>query len=114
MRFQCHWVGHNSYSNRYNSNGNNNTNPMHFRSNTKGDYMEMPSNIEVTLKGPVNQDQLAKIKEILKNPHIYKDKIQKNQYPTSGEYAESFTKFHPKQVELMRWQFIMSSATVCT
>ena len=48
----------------------------------KGDYTEIPSNVEVTLKGPVNQDQLMKIKEILKNPWIYKDKVQKNQYPT--------------------------------
>ena len=31
--------------------------------NNKGDYTEIPSNVEVTLKGPVNQDQLAKIKE---------------------------------------------------
>ena len=56
--------------------------------------------MEVTLKGPVNQDQLAKIKEILKNPQIYKDKVQKNQYPVSGEYAKSFNKFHPKKVEI--------------
>ena len=54
----------------------------------------------MTLKGPVNQDQLAKIKEILKNPWIYKDKVQKNQYPASGEYAKSFNKFHPKKVEI--------------
>ena len=30
--------------------------------NNKGDCTEIPSNVEVTLKGPVNQDQLAKIK----------------------------------------------------
>ena len=62
--------------------------------------MELPSNIEVTLKGPVNQDQLAKIKEILKNPRIYKDKLPKNQYPALGEYAKSFNKFHPKKVKV--------------
>ena len=54
----------------------------------------------MTLKGLVNQDQLAKIKEILKNPRIYKDKLPKNQYPASGEYAKSFNKFHPKKVEV--------------
>ena len=54
----------------------------------------------MTLKGPVNQDQLAKIQEILKTPRIYKDKLPKNQYPTSGEYAKSFSKFHPKKVEV--------------
>ena len=54
----------------------------------------------MTLKGPVNQDQLVKIKEILKNPQIYKDKVQKNQYPALGEYTKSFNKFHPKKVEI--------------
>ena len=54
----------------------------------------------MTLKGPVNQDQLAKIKEILTKPRIYKDKLPKNQYPVLGEYAKSFNKFHPKKVEV--------------
>ena len=54
----------------------------------------------MTLKGPVNQDQLAKIKEILKNLRIYKDKLPKNQYPALGEYAKSFNKFHNKKVEV--------------
>ena len=54
----------------------------------------------MTLKGPVNQDQLARIKEILKNPRIYKDKLLKNQYPALGEYAKSFNKFHHKKVEV--------------
>ena len=54
----------------------------------------------MTLKGPVNQDQLVKIKEILKNPRIYKDKLLKNQYPVLGEYAKSFNKFCPKKVEV--------------
>ena len=54
----------------------------------------------MTLKGPVNQDQLVKIKEILKNPRIYKDKLSNNQYPALGEYAKSFNKFPPKKVEV--------------
>ena len=61
---------------------------------------EIPSNVEVTLKGPINQDQLTKIKEILKNARIYKDKLPKNLYPASGEYAKSFNKFRPKKVEV--------------
>ena len=66
-----------------NNNGNNSSNTGSTSGNfrNKGDYTEIPSNVEVTLKGPVNQDQLVKIKEILKNPWIYKDKVQKNQYP---------------------------------
>ena len=83
--------------NNNSNNGNNNgTTSRNFRS--KGDYTEIPSN--VTLKGPVNQDQLMTIKEILKNPWIYKDQVQKNQYPVLGEYAKSFSKFCPKKVEV--------------
>ena len=52
-----------SYNNKNSSNNNNNTPSQNFRNNNKGDYMEISSNIEVILKGPVNQDQLAKIKE---------------------------------------------------
>ena len=81
-----------------NNNSNNGTTSGNFRS--KGDYTALPSNVEVTLKGPVNQDQLTKIKEILKNPQIYKDKVQKNQYPASGECTTSFSKFCPRKVEV--------------
>ena len=90
----------NSSYNKTHFNNSNNTISRNFRNNNMGDYTETPSNIEVTLKGPVNQDQLAKIKEILKNPRIYKDKLPKNQYPASGEYAKSFNKFCPKKVEV--------------
>ena len=85
-------------NNNSNNSSNNGTTSGNFRN--KSDYTEIPSNVEVTLKGPVNQDQLAKIKEILKNPWIYKDKVQKNQYPALGEYAKSFNKFCPKKVEI--------------
>ena len=85
-------------NNNSNNSSNNGTTSGNFRN--KGDYTEIPSNVEVTLKGPVNQDQLVKIKEILKNPWIYKDKVQKNQYPASGEYAKSFNEFCPKKVEI--------------
>ena len=53
-----------SYNNKNSSNNSNNTTNRNFRNNNKGDYTEIPSNVKVTLKGPVNQDQLAKIKEI--------------------------------------------------
>ena len=89
-----------TYNNKNSSNNGNNTTNRNLRNNNKGDYTELPLNIEVTLKGPVNQDQLAKIKEILKKPRIYKDKLPKNQYPALGEYAKSFSKFCPKKVEV--------------
>ena len=85
-------------NNNSNNGSNNGTTSRNFRS--KGDYTEMPSNVEVTLKGPVNQDQLMRIKAILKNPWIYKDKVQKNQYPASSEYTKSFSKFCPKKIEV--------------
>ena len=85
-------------NNNSNNSSNNGTTSRNFRN--KGDYTEMPSNVEVTLKGPVNQDQLPKIKEILKNQWIYKDKVQKDQYPALGEYTKSFNKFCPKKVEI--------------
>ena len=94
----------NSSNSTYNKNNNSNngsnsgTTSTNFRS--KGDYTEIHSNVEVTLKGPVNQDQLTKFKTILKNPQIYKDKVQKSQYPVLGEYTKSFSKFCPKKVEV--------------
>ena len=89
-----------SYNKKNSSNNSNNTTNGNFRNNNKGDYTEIPSNVEMTLKGPVNLDQLVKIKEILKNPRIYKDKLPKNQYPVSGEYTKSFNTFCPKRVEV--------------
>ena len=89
-----------SYNNKNSSNNSNSTTSRNFRNNNKGDYTEIPSNVEVTVKGPVNQDQLAKIKEILKNPRIYKDKLPKNQYLASGEYTKSLNKFCPKKVKV--------------
>ena len=44
--------------NNYNSGGNFNT--------AKNDYMEKPADVEVTLKGPMNKEQLFKIQEILR------------------------------------------------
>ena len=62
--------------------------------------MEKPSNVEVTLKGPVNKEQLFKIQEILRNPRIYRDKLPKGQQPATGGYPRSFNKFHPTKVEV--------------
>ena len=53
-------------NNSSNNSSNNGTTSRNFRN--KGDYTEIPSNVKVTLRGPMNQDQLVKIKEILKNP----------------------------------------------
>ena len=78
--------------NKYNSRGNFN--------NAKNDYTEKPSNVEVTLKGPVNKEQLFKIQEILRNPRVYRDKLPKGQQPATSEYAKGFNKFCPTKVEV--------------
>ena len=62
--------------NNYNSGGNFNT--------AKNDYTEKPVNIQVTLTGPVNKEQLFKIQEILRNPRIYRGKLPKGQQPVTG------------------------------
>ena len=56
--------------------------------------------MQVTLTGPVNQDQLFKIQEVLRHPSQYRDKLPPNEWPATGEYAKSFNKFHPKKVEV--------------
>ena len=56
--------------------------------------------MQVTLTGPVNQDQLLKIQEVLKHPSQYRDKLPPNEQPATGEYAKSFNNFHPKKVEV--------------
>ena len=78
--------------NSYNSRGNFN--------NAKNDYTEKPSNVEVTLKGSINKEQLFKIQEILRNPRVYRDKLPKGQQPATGEYTKSFSKFCPTKIEV--------------
>ena len=56
--------------------------------------------MSVTLHGPVSNDQLYKIQEVLRHPSQYRDKIKPKDHPAKGEYATSFNKFHPKKVEV--------------
>ena len=68
--------------------------------NTKRTLQDKPTNVRVTLTGPVNWDQLFKIQEVLRHPSQYRDKLPPNEQPVAGEYAKSFNKFHPKKVEV--------------
>ena len=68
--------------------------------NTKNTLQDKPTNVQVTLTGPVNQDQLFKIHEVLRHPSQYRDKLPPNEWPVTGEYAKSFNKFQPKKVEV--------------
>ena len=81
------------YNKHYNNNGGNSN-------NTKSNFQDKPTNVQVTLTGPVNRDQLFKIQEVLRHPSQYRDKLPPNEQPAMGEYAKSFNKFCPKKVEV--------------
>ena len=81
------------YNKSYNNNG---------TSNTKNTLQDKPTNVQVTLTGPVNREQLFKIQEILRHPLQYRDKLPPNEWPATGEYAKSFNKFHPNKVEVKK------------
>ena len=68
--------------------------------NTKNTLQDKPTNVQVTLTGPVNQEQLYKIQEVLRHPSQYRDKLPPNEQPVTGEYTKSFNKLHPKKVEV--------------
>ena len=69
-------------------------------SNTRNTLQNKPTNVQVTLTGPVNREQLFKIQKVLRHPSKYRDELLPNEQPVTGEYAKSFNKFHPKNVEV--------------
>ena len=77
---------------RYNKNYNNGM------STTKNTLKDKPNNVQVTLTGPVNREQLLKIQEVLRHPSQYK--LPPNEQPATGEYAKLLNKFCPKKVEV--------------
>ena len=79
------------YNKNYSSNG---------TSNIKNALQDIPTNVQVTLTGSVNREQLFKIQEVLRHPSQYRDKLPPNKWPATGEYAKSFNKFCPKKVEV--------------
>ena len=79
--------------------GNNYNNGGNFN-NAKNDYMEKQVNVQVTLTGPMNKEQLFNIQEILRNPRVYRDKLPKGQQPVTLEYTKSFKRFCPTKVEV--------------
>ena len=103
-----------NYQNKNRNNGNNNNssnssshsttgynkNYNNGMSNTKYTPQDKPTNVQVTLTGPVNREQLFKIQEVLRHPSQYRDKIPPNEWPATDEYAKSFNKFCPKKLEV--------------
>ena len=61
------------YNKNYNNNG---------MSNTKNTLQDKPTNVQVTLTGPVNREQLQ---EVLRHPSQYRDKLPPNERPATGE-----------------------------
>ena len=59
------------YNKHYNNNG--------ISNNTKNTFQDKPTNVQVTLTGPVNRDQLFKIQEVLRHPSQYRDKLPPNE-----------------------------------
>ena len=93
------------------SNNQNNTTPSYESSSqhssnnsgygySKSNQQEKPVNVSVTLHRPVSKEQLYKIKEVLRHPSQYRDRIKPEDCPVKGEYATAFNKFHPKRVEV--------------
>ena len=83
------------YNKNYNNNG---------MSNTKNTLQDKPTNVQVTLTGPVNREQLFKVQEVLRHPSQYRDKLPPNEWPVTSEYVKSFNKFYPKRLKSMRQQ----------
>ena len=52
------------------------------------------------LNGPVSNEQLYKIQEVLRHPSQYRDRLKPEDRPATSEYTKSFNKFHPKRVEV--------------
>ena len=99
--------------NKHNSNNNSSSSSSHsgtgynkhynnnrMSNNAKSTLQDKPTNVQVTLTGPVNWDQLFKIQEVLRHPSQYRDKLPPNEWPATGEYTKSFNKFCPKKVEV--------------
>ena len=80
------------YNKHYNNNG--------ILNNTKSNLQDKATNVQVTITETVNRDQLFKIQEVLRHPSQYRDELQPNEWPVSGEYTKSFNKICPKKVEV--------------
>ena len=87
----------NYQKNKHNNNSNNsssNSSGLEYKSydnnnggnfnNSKRNFTEKPSNVQVTHTGSVNKDLMFKIHKILQNPKQYRDKLPKHMQPATG------------------------------
>ena len=89
----------NNTTSNYESSSQCNSNNLGY-GHSKSHQQGKPVNVSVTLHGPVSEDQLYKIQEVLRHPSQYRDRIKPKDRPVKGEYATAFNKFRPKKVEL--------------
>ena len=68
--------------------------------NNNSSQQEKPVNVSVTLHGPVSNEQLYKIQEVLRHPSQYRDHLKPEDRQVKGEYTNAFNKFCPKKVEV--------------
>ena len=87
----------NNTTQSYGSSGQHN-NPGYGYNNSN--QQEKSVNVSVTLHGPVSKEQLYKIQEVLRHPSQYRELFKPEDHPVKGEYANAFSKFHPKKVEV--------------
>ena len=80
----------NSFS-KPNAQNNNSSDQGNNSKNTN--LQDKPTNITVTLTGPVSKEQLYKIQEVLRHPSQYRDRLKPEDRPATGPYASTFNKF---------------------
>ena len=74
-------------------------NPQNNNSSDQGNnskttnLQDKPTNVTVTLTGPVSKEQLYKIQEVLRHPSQYQDRLKPKDRPATRPYASTFNKF---------------------
>ena len=87
-------------SNNQGNSAQNNNSSDQGNNSKKTNLQDKPTDITVTLTGPVSKEQLYKIQEVLRHPSQYQDRLKPKDRPATGPYASTFNKFRPKKVEV--------------
>ena len=82
--YDPNYQNQNKTNNNNSSNGSSNSGSGYYNgnnggNNNKGSFQDKPTNVQVTLTGPVNRDQLFKIQEVLRHQSQYRDKLPPNE-----------------------------------
>ena len=79
---------HNTQNNNSSNQGNN---------SRKTNLQDKPTNVTVTLTGPMSKEQLYKIQEVLRHPSQYRDRLKPKDRPATGPYASTFKQVLTKE-----------------